>query len=150
AFGGGFKRPLRRNQFGATFGGPIKKDKVFFFVGYEGTRQRLSSIVQQRVFDNNARLGIFPTGNPVPTSPLMAPYLSWYPLATPGATNFGDGTQNFVWTYTQPTAEDFGQARIDLPTLSSKDSMFFRYTGSAASQSTLSGFPGEVQNSTLN
>ena len=32
--------PLRRNQFGGTFGGPIKKNKTFFFVDYDGTRQR--------------------------------------------------------------------------------------------------------------
>ncbi len=31
---------LKRNQFGGTIGGPIKKDKVFFFAGYQGTRQR--------------------------------------------------------------------------------------------------------------
>ncbi len=30
---------LRQNQFGATFGGPIKKDKIFFFGSYQGTRQ---------------------------------------------------------------------------------------------------------------
>jgi hypothetical protein len=32
--------PLKRNQFGATFGGPIKKDTVFFFADYEGGRTR--------------------------------------------------------------------------------------------------------------
>jgi outer membrane receptor protein involved in Fe transport len=31
---------LKRNQFGGTVGGPIVKDKVFFFVAYQGTRQR--------------------------------------------------------------------------------------------------------------
>src|SRR6202051_1046925 len=31
--------PLRRNQFGGTFGGPIKKDKTFFFMSYQGLRQ---------------------------------------------------------------------------------------------------------------
>lgn len=36
--------PLRRNQFGATFGGPLKKDKTFFFASYQGLRQ-LSSFL---------------------------------------------------------------------------------------------------------
>jgi hypothetical protein len=31
---------LRRNQFGGTIGGPIKKDKIFIFSGYQGTRER--------------------------------------------------------------------------------------------------------------
>jgi hypothetical protein len=31
---------LNQNQFGGTFGGPIKKDKLFFFVGYQGTTQK--------------------------------------------------------------------------------------------------------------
>ena len=31
---------LNENQFGGTFGGPIKKDKVFFFVSYQGTREK--------------------------------------------------------------------------------------------------------------
>jgi hypothetical protein len=31
---------LKRNQFGGTFGGPVARDKLFFFVGYQGTRNR--------------------------------------------------------------------------------------------------------------
>jgi hypothetical protein len=34
------KPKYQRNQFGITFGGPIKRDKTFFFVDYEGTRSR--------------------------------------------------------------------------------------------------------------
>ncbi len=34
---------LRRNQFGGTIGGPIKKDKIFGFFGYQGTRIRTAS-----------------------------------------------------------------------------------------------------------
>lgn len=32
--------PLKRNQFGGTFGGPIRHDKTFVFGGYQGTRIR--------------------------------------------------------------------------------------------------------------
>ena len=32
--------PLKRNQFGGTIGGPVKRDKTFFFVYYEGLRNR--------------------------------------------------------------------------------------------------------------
>jgi hypothetical protein len=39
-FSGGVKPELRQNQFGATLGGPIRKNKTFFFGSYEGTRIR--------------------------------------------------------------------------------------------------------------
>ena len=39
------KGPLRRNQFGATIGGPIIKDKTFFFFSYSGLRQTTSSFL---------------------------------------------------------------------------------------------------------
>jgi hypothetical protein len=38
--GGAQRRAFRRNIFGGTFGGPIKRDKLFFFMDYEGTLQR--------------------------------------------------------------------------------------------------------------
>lgn len=41
----GTKPPLIRNQFGATFGGPIIKDRTFFFLDYEGFRQVQKDVV---------------------------------------------------------------------------------------------------------
>lgn len=39
ALGGGKQQVLKQNQFGGTIGGPVKKDKLFFFGSYQGTRQ---------------------------------------------------------------------------------------------------------------
>jgi len=41
--------PLRKNQFGAAFGGPIKKDKTFFYAVYEGIRQSLGVPINNSV-----------------------------------------------------------------------------------------------------
>ena len=43
---------LRQNQFGATLGGPIKKDKTFFFMNYEGQRRGESPTFPSSLIDN--------------------------------------------------------------------------------------------------
>ena len=40
---------LRQNQFGATFGGPIKRNKTFFFVDYQGWRRTRASTINTQV-----------------------------------------------------------------------------------------------------
>ncbi|MCI0491271.1 MAG: TonB-dependent receptor [Blastocatellia bacterium] len=51
--------PLIRNQFAARIGGPIFKDKTFFFVGYEGIRESRGIPVLRTVYTAEARQGIF-------------------------------------------------------------------------------------------
>jgi Carboxypeptidase regulatory-like domain len=50
--------PLNRNQFGGSIGGPIRKDKLFFFFNYEGRRDALSEQVQQVVPSDTFRSGL--------------------------------------------------------------------------------------------
>jgi hypothetical protein len=55
---GGVKPPLNRNQFGFTFGGPIIKDKTFFFGDYEGFRQIQKNLVYSNLPTLAQRQGI--------------------------------------------------------------------------------------------
>jgi Carboxypeptidase regulatory-like domain len=57
--------PYVQNQFGGTFGGPIYKDKAFFFFAYDGYRQRASGVVTTTVPTVGERSGIFPADVPI-------------------------------------------------------------------------------------
>ena len=57
--------PFSRNQFGGTFGGPIKKNKTFFFGNYEGLWQSLTVPVTTIVPDQNFRNGMLPCAQTV-------------------------------------------------------------------------------------
>ena len=55
--------PFQRNQFGAAFGGPIKKDKTFFFLSYEGLRQRQGLTLSTNVLTTAQRNTVTAGGN---------------------------------------------------------------------------------------
>src|SRR5262245_34816298 len=60
--------PFKRNEFGGTLGGPIKKDKMFLFGNYEGFRQRLALSSNAIVPDLQFRQGLLPCYLGTPTA----------------------------------------------------------------------------------
>ena len=135
---------FRRNQFGAVVGGPIRRDRTFFFLGYEGLREDLGRTISTVVPDENARAGLIPDPqNPqqlldVGVDPDVKPYLDEFPL--PNAPNLGGGLAPFNFGFTQELVQDFFQARVD-HNFTARDSFFARYTLDDAGQRLPTDFP---------
>jgi hypothetical protein len=117
--------PFKRNQFGATLGGPIHKDQSFFFFGYEGLRERLAQTFTYNVPTAPARQGIGILGAGQAVDPRVIPYLNLIPQ--PNGAILGGGVGNYLTTVSQPTGENYGSARVD-HNFSSNDFLFGRYT----------------------
>ena len=123
--------PFKRNQFGGVLGGPIKRDKTFFFGGYEGLRQGQETTQIATVPTALARQGILPktagakTTVTVPVNSAIVPFLNLYPL--PNGRDFGDGTGEFLSAPNIITNEDNFMVRVDHQ-LNAKTSIFGRYT----------------------
>jgi len=64
---------LKLNDFGASFGGPILKNRTFFFGSYEGLRQTVSTYLVAKVPSEALRAQV------LATSPALAPFLNAYP-----------------------------------------------------------------------
>jgi hypothetical protein len=107
--------PLRRNQFGASAGGPLKRDRTFIFGSYEGLRWRLSQSAAAVVPDLNARQGYLPAKDGSLThiglAPGIAPYFSLWP--TPNGRELGGGAAFAYANPLQAVREDFGNLRVD-------------------------------------
>lgn len=106
------KPPLKRNQFGASAGGPIQKDKTFFFGDYEGFRQNQGFTTLDIVPSANARQGILSTGN-VTVDPKVAPYLVLWPLPNVPGNPLGPDVGEYSIAAPQIESENYAIGRID-------------------------------------
>ena len=145
-FDSGSAPPFRRNQFGAVAGGPIQKDKTFFFANYEGLRQSLHQSGVAFVPDAAARSGSFvPLGSGCPAAQQsacaaeVASLLKLWPVAN--GPDQGSGIAEDIGNPLQSIREDFGTLRLDRE-LSAADSLAVIYTiDDSAAQTATVGDP---------
>jgi hypothetical protein len=130
----GEKPPLERNQFGGVIGGPIIRNKAFFFADYEGFRQTRGLVSNSTIADMTQRQGslsvnvvnpltgaVYPAGTPIPMTAFARKVLNDLPAPTNNrASNNYVITQNF-----ENITDKFG-TKVDVQ-LSPSLSLFGRY-----------------------
>ena len=114
-FNGLAKPAERSNDFGGVLGGPVRKDRTFFFFSYEGMRVRQPSTLQTAVPDAASR-------QQAPAS--MRPFLNAYPV--PNGASLGAGLAQFNAGYSNPSTLDATSIRVD-HAINSKLNLFGRY-----------------------
>lgn len=132
--------PLKRNQFGASLGGPIRKDRLFFFGNYEGYRQAATGNPPVgRVFTEAERNGVFSSiivdpsnGQPFPNNTIpqsrISPISRYILGLVPLPNNPGSPTRNFIFNSVPSghVQRDNGVGRLDY-NLGEKDMIYARY-----------------------
>ena len=113
---GGTKNPLHRNQYGASIGGPIRKNKTFFFYSWEALQQS-NPIPTTAVVPTVAQRASV-------TDPIAKNLLQYFPLPTDPTQ--AAGRTNFVGNFAQNSSDNTHLVRID-HTLSDKDRLMGRY-----------------------
>jgi carboxypeptidase family protein len=113
------KAPEHHNDFGGVFGGPIWKDKTFFFASYEGARLDLPSTIEIQVpYFGSTVPGCSP-------SAAIAPFLEAFPKPN-GAVSSATCTGQFTGAFANKATLDAGSLRVD-HTFNGRFSIFGRY-----------------------
>ena len=130
------KPPVRQNDFGGTFGGPIVKDKTFFFFSYEGLRLRLPQTATGDFFTQSARSAVAPFYQPLVNAlPLPDPNA---PLIDPTCDNITNPCEATITAaYSDPSDLNATSIRID-HNLTKSITLFGRYNHATSFDATRS------------
>jgi hypothetical protein len=131
--------PLKQNQFGGTLGGPIQRNRLFFFLYYEGFRNRQGETTSAVVPSTAERTGnfsgigqpllnfaaggvMFPNNQLPPSAfnPVARNVLQLYPLAN-------SGSNNYITDVTGTNDYDQAGARVDF-NASQTNQLFARFS----------------------
>ncbi len=150
------KPDYRRNQYGGMIGGPLVKDRTFFFVDYQGQRQSIgrtvtsnvptlaerAGVFRQSIYDPSTTVGNtrqqFPD-NTIPRSamdPVAVSLLERYPLPTNSATAI-----NYSRTANEIDNQDQGDLRLDHRFAAGRDQAFGRLTYFRSYAEPVTAFP---------
>ncbi len=126
---------FRRHQYGASLGGPIKPNRVWFFLDYEAIRQAQGNTTIDTTLSDAARTGKLKSGS-VQVDPVIAKLLNLYPK--PNGTQLGD-TGLYIYSNDLQSSEQFGLGRIDA-NLGRRDLMMARYNISSSERQQSTSF----------
>jgi hypothetical protein len=162
------KPVLIRNQFGGAFGGPILRNRMFFFADFEANRQVQGQYTTATIPNANQRQGIFTTtaGAPVPLrNPItgtvyangIVPQSDWTPLAKlviaalPSPNVANAFSNNYASLPKASLTDNKGDGRIDY-SWSNSTTLFGRFSnhhGDIIDASSIPGDAGDGGNGTI-
>jgi outer membrane receptor protein involved in Fe transport len=118
-----------RNNWGGSFGGPIRRDRIHFHATLEYARVRRGQTTISPTLPASAHTS--------PATAATVPLIALYPEP-----NLPNNRYGFTWT--QPASDLYGQGRVDF-TLTPSSTLFVRYTRTSGNTRTAGTFPGYDQ-----